>query len=97
MLEAFFSSILIYCFRFQSTAAQPAPDAAAATKEKKMSKAVQPSKSFVMNMYLGQAVTEQVFPYPYVLSDEQKETLEMIVDPTEKFFQVKILNEYLLV
>lgn len=31
-------------------------------------------------------MTEQVIPYPYVLSAEQKETLEMLVDPTDKFF-----------
>lgn len=68
--------------RLQSTAAAPAPK-----KEKKMDKAVKESKSFIMNMFCGKSMTEQVFPYPYNLTEEQKETLEMLVDPTEKFFQ----------
>lgn len=54
-----------------------------------MNKAVKPSQSFVMNMFRGATVTEQVIPYPSVLTEEQMETLEMLVDPTEKFFQVR--------
>ncbi|CAG9855486.1 unnamed protein product [Phyllotreta striolata] len=43
--------------------------------------------SFVMNLFRGQLEPRQVFPYPNVLNEEQKETLQMMVDPTNKFFQ----------
>lgn len=54
-----------------------------------MAKKIEVNKSFVMNMFRGAAVTEQAIPYPYTLSEEQRETLEMLVDPTEKFFEVR--------
>ena len=50
------------------------------------SKAVE-SNSFVMNTFLGKHNTSQVFPYPDALSADQKETLQMLVDPTRKFFE----------
>ncbi|XP_065575702.1 very long-chain specific acyl-CoA dehydrogenase, mitochondrial-like [Artemia franciscana] len=40
-----------------------------------------------MNMFLGKIRTDQAFPFPQSLSQDQKETLEMLVDPTYKFFQ----------
>lgn len=40
-----------------------------------------------MNLFLGSTNTEQVFPFPDVLTAEQKETLQMLVDPTQKFFE----------
>merc|ERR1719414_986828 len=43
------------------------------------------SKSFVQNMFRGMIEHEQAFPYPNVLNGEQRETLEMLVPPTEKF------------
>lgn len=79
--------MLSHC-RLQSTAAQPAASDTTEGKAKKLTKKFQPSKSFVMNIFRGAAVTEQAVPYPYNLTEEQKETLEMLVDPTEKFFQV---------
>lgn len=45
-------------------------------------------QSFVMNMFRGQIQSNQIFPYPNVLTEEQKETLKMLVDPVEKFFDV---------
>ena len=36
---------------------------------------------------MGKACTEQVFPYPDVLTTDQRETLSLIVDPTRKFFE----------
>ncbi|XP_064639189.1 very long-chain specific acyl-CoA dehydrogenase, mitochondrial-like [Lineus longissimus] len=50
-------------------------------------KDVPQSKSFAMNLFRGQIQADQVFPFPEFLTDEQKETLEMLVDPTSKFFQ----------
>ncbi|CAH1781953.1 unnamed protein product, partial [Owenia fusiformis] len=45
------------------------------------------STSFLMNIFRGQIKTDQVFPFPEVLNDEQKETLQMLIDPTAKFFE----------
>lgn len=39
-----------------------------------------------MNLFRGNLVAEQVFPYPNVLSADQQETLEMLIGPTQKFF-----------
>nr|KAG5688117.1 hypothetical protein BaRGS_007576 [Batillaria attramentaria] len=57
--------------------------------EVKAKSAVAPggSKSFAMNLFRGQISTEQVFPYPEVLSTDQKEELQMLVDPCAKFFE----------
>ena len=45
------------------------------------------SKSFVTNIFMGRSCVEQVFPYPDVLTSDQRETLSLIVDPTRKFFE----------
>ncbi|CAI2343339.1 unnamed protein product [Caenorhabditis sp. 36 PRJEB53466] len=59
---------------------------AAAAKDAKPAKktAAVDSPSFVMNLFRGKAVSEQVFPYPLKLTDEQKETLGMVMSPLEK-------------
>ncbi|KJH49453.1 acyl-CoA dehydrogenase family member 9 [Dictyocaulus viviparus] len=57
--------------------------AAASKKEDK----VPDSQSFCMNLFRGRAVTEQVFPYPLKLDDDRRETLQMILGPTEKFLE----------
>ncbi|KAF0291111.1 Very long-chain specific acyl-CoA dehydrogenase, mitochondrial [Amphibalanus amphitrite] len=67
-------------YKVQSTAPKPQ------RKERKMDKVVKDSKSFVLNMFKGLAQTEQVFPYPDVLTEEQRETIESVLDPVEKFF-----------
>lgn len=46
--------------------------------------------SFVMNIFRGQLQTRQLFPYPNVLNEEQRETLQMLVDPVNKFFEVSL-------
>jgi len=38
-----------------------------------------------MNLFRGRAVVEQVFPYPLNLNEERRETLQMVLGPTEKF------------
>ncbi|XP_018571262.1 very long-chain specific acyl-CoA dehydrogenase, mitochondrial [Anoplophora glabripennis] len=43
--------------------------------------------SFVMNVFRGQIEAKQVFPFPNVLNEEQRETLQMLVDPVQKFFE----------
>lgn len=40
-----------------------------------------------MNIFRGQIEGRQVFPYPDVLNVEQRETLQMLVDPCQKFFE----------
>ena len=40
-----------------------------------------------MNLFLGASRLEQVFPYPDAMNADQKETLQLLVDPTHKFFQ----------
>ena len=54
-------------------------------KARKMKKAVH-SKSFVQNIFRGIVEPEQAFPYPNTLNEDQRETLEMLVPITEKFF-----------
>ncbi|XP_054268375.1 very long-chain specific acyl-CoA dehydrogenase, mitochondrial [Macrosteles quadrilineatus] len=49
-------------------------------------KAAKESQSFVMNLFRGTLQASQVFPYPEVLTEEQHDTLKMLVDPVSKFF-----------
>jgi len=65
----------------QSTQAAKVPQEKAKRKEHK--KAVH-SKSFVQNTFRGLVEPEQVFPYPYVLDEEQRENLEMMVPMAER-------------
>lgn len=53
--------------------------------EKKDAK-LQPNFSFMANMFRGELEASQVFPYPDTLTDEQRETIQMFVDPVTKFF-----------
>lgn len=52
------------------------------------------SQSFMMNLFRGTLETSQVFPYPDVLNDEQTDTLKMLIDPCNKFFQVPVFLSY---
>ncbi|XP_059179422.1 very long-chain specific acyl-CoA dehydrogenase, mitochondrial-like [Physella acuta] len=58
--------------------------AATATSSVKNS---QESKSFGLNLFRGQFSAEQVFPFPEVLTAEQKQTLQELVDPCARFFE----------
>ena len=72
--------------RFQSAAAHPST--AAIERQKKKEKAMQKkavhSKSFAQNIFRGMVETEQVFPYPNPMDEEQKENLAMLVPITER-------------
>ncbi|XP_068245843.1 LOW QUALITY PROTEIN: very long-chain specific acyl-CoA dehydrogenase, mitochondrial-like [Palaemon carinicauda] len=81
---ALFKENLPIVCRLQSTAAQSKTVEKDGHKEKAAAQEV--NKSFVMNLFKGATMVDQVIPYPYVLDEEQRETLEMLVDPTEKFF-----------
>lgn len=45
------------------------------------------SRSFAMNLFRGEVISDQVFPYPEVLDEDQKQTLVELVDPCAKFFE----------
>ncbi|XP_065425341.1 LOW QUALITY PROTEIN: very long-chain specific acyl-CoA dehydrogenase, mitochondrial [Chrysemys picta bellii] len=45
------------------------------------------SKSFAIGMFQGRMSTEQVFPYPSVLTEEQVQFLKELVGPVSRFFQ----------
>ena len=54
---------------------------------KKASKAPATSSSFVQNAFRGIVEPEQAFPFPNVLTEDQIETLQMLIPPTEKFME----------
>nr|KAF6414852.1 acyl-CoA dehydrogenase very long chain [Molossus molossus] len=45
------------------------------------------SKSFAVGMFKGQLTTDQVFPYPSVLNEEQTQFLKELVGPVSRFFE----------
>ncbi|XP_037664139.1 very long-chain specific acyl-CoA dehydrogenase, mitochondrial isoform X2 [Choloepus didactylus] len=49
--------------------------------------AAQESKSFAVGMFKGQLTTDQVFPYPSVLTEEQTQFLKELVGPVSRFFE----------
>lgn len=51
---------------------------------------LKPNLSFVANMFRGEVETAQLFPYPYALSEEQRENIAMFVDPVTTFFTVSV-------
>ena len=59
------------------------------TASTKVDKKVKTSNSFVMNLFRGQFYPNEVFPYPNVLNEEQKENVKMLLDPISKFFEEK--------
>ena len=68
-----------------AASAQEKQDERQEAKAKKMKKAVH-SKSYVQNIFRGIVEPEQAFPYPNTLDQDQRDTLEMLVPITEKFF-----------
>ncbi|ODM98031.1 Very long-chain specific acyl-CoA dehydrogenase, mitochondrial [Orchesella cincta] len=73
-------------FSTQGVRLSQAKSDSAASKPDRLSKKPPESKGYAANMFRGQIVPEQCFPYPDVLSPDQQETLQMLVSPTEKFF-----------
>ncbi|KAM9209681.1 very long-chain specific acyl-CoA dehydrogenase, mitochondrial isoform 1-T1 [Dugong dugon] len=53
----------------------------------KESQAKAESKSFAAGMFKGQLTTDQVFPYPSVLNEEQTQFLKELVGPMSRFFE----------
>jgi very long chain acyl-CoA dehydrogenase len=66
------------------------------TKERRVSptpsskdKQLRTSTSFVMNLFRGQFYPNELFPYPNVLNEEQRDNVKMLIDPIWKFFEEK--------
>ncbi|XP_017892033.1 very long-chain specific acyl-CoA dehydrogenase, mitochondrial [Ceratina calcarata] len=57
--------------------------------EEKLKKNAAPkeTQSFVMNLFRGHLQTNQVFPFPKTLNEEQVDTLKLLIDPMDKFFE----------
>ena len=68
----------------QTKAARLQPTASA-----KVDKKPRTSNSFVMNLFRGQFYPDEIFPYPSVLNEEQKDNVKMLIDPIWKFFEEK--------
>lgn len=49
--------------------------------------AAQESRSFAVGMFSGQIHSEQVFPYPSVLNEDQSQFLSELVGPVSRFFE----------
>lgn len=75
-------------FRCLATQAAATKTKSSNVEKKTDEKAAKESQSFTMNIFRGQLVTSQVFPFPEPLMEEQRETLSMLVDPVSKFFEV---------
>eukprot|EP00092_Neocalanus_flemingeri_P031376 GFUD01034079.1.p1 GENE.GFUD01034079.1~~GFUD01034079.1.p1 ORF type:complete len:647 (-),score=148.34 GFUD01034079.1:125-2065(-) len=70
--------------RFQSTEPSAAALERQKKKEKAMAKKAVHSTSFCQNIFRGIVASEQVFPYPIALDEEQTENLQMLVPICEK-------------
>ena len=55
----------------------------------KVEKKAKVSNSFVLNLFRGQFHSNDIFPYPNVLNEEQRENVKMLIDPIWKFFEEK--------
>jgi very long chain acyl-CoA dehydrogenase len=66
--------------------AQTSPESDKQQGTKKSSPAARESSSFVQNIFRGIVQPEQIFPYPDVMTEDQRETLAMLLGPAERFF-----------
>ncbi|XP_011166483.1 very long-chain specific acyl-CoA dehydrogenase, mitochondrial [Solenopsis invicta] len=66
-----------------------ATQAAVKAKEEKPREnaAVKESESFTMNLFRGHLQLNQVCPYPEPMNEEQTDTIKMLIDPLEKFYE----------
>ncbi|XP_061402583.1 very long-chain specific acyl-CoA dehydrogenase, mitochondrial [Musca vetustissima] len=71
-----------YLLRLYATAA-PKTTAEAKREVKKP----QENASFMANIFRGNLASTQVFPYPDVLTEEEKELTASLIDPFERFFR----------
>jgi len=69
--------------RYLASQAAPAVKEAAEKQPEKKSE----TKSFGLHLFRGQIAADQVFPFPEVLTEDQKQELQELVDPCAKFFE----------
>ncbi|KAL0116630.1 hypothetical protein PUN28_009934 [Cardiocondyla obscurior] len=48
---------------------------------------VKESQSFTMNLFRGQLQLNQVCPFPEPMNQDQTDTIKMLIDPVEKFYE----------
>ncbi|ERE69361.1 very long-chain specific acyl-CoA dehydrogenase [Cricetulus griseus] len=72
---------------YASEAVQDKPDTLSSDASTKEKTAKAESKSFAVGMFKGQLTTDQVFPYPSVLNEEQTQFLKELVGPVGRFFE----------
>jgi very long chain acyl-CoA dehydrogenase len=72
-----------------ATANPQVAEEAKKVKKPAPSKAVE-STSFAMNLFRGKLQLDEIFPYPQSLTNEERENLEALVDPTAKFFEEQV-------
>jgi len=78
--------------RYASTATPTQAAAQAKVSEKKSdpkSNRAVVSTSFAMNLFRGQLVLNELFPFPNCMNEEQVENLQALVDPFAKFMEEK--------
>jgi len=88
-LPASFTASNLQLVRFTSTGSTKSAAAQPKVSNKPAREKPVESTSFAMNLFRGQLRLEEVFPFPNTLNDEQRETLQSLVDPTAKFFEEK--------
>lgn len=76
-----------YMFRCLATQAAVKPLKEERSQE---SAATKESQSFTMNLFRGQLQLSQVFPFPEPMNEDQTDTIKMLIDPVEKFYEVNI-------
>ncbi|KAG6460900.1 hypothetical protein O3G_MSEX012295 [Manduca sexta] len=64
-----------------------ATEARAVEKQPQQQRGARTSASFTLNLFRGHFEPAQVFPFPEALSDDQRQMLQELVPPVEKFFQ----------
>jgi hypothetical protein len=73
----------------KTRAARLTPTPSSNEKVVKADRKAKASNSFVMNLFRGQFYPDEIFPYPNVLNEEQKDNVKMLIDPIWKFFEEK--------
>lgn len=79
---------LIRCTSTGKVDSQQAQAKAAAPTPKKEAKPVE-STSFVMNLFRGKVTSNEILPFPNVLTDDENDMLRSLVDPVAKFLEEK--------
>jgi len=58
------------------------------SKPKRATEKAVVSTSFAMNLFRGQLFLKEMIPFPNCMNEEQRESLQALVDPFAKFMEV---------